>query len=756
MKLSFRRVSVLPTTLESGCIYFETSTGKITIATSSSEKELFGGLQDVEWNEESRNLILTPAVGEPITVQIPEAGVTSFGGQVGAITLDTLNPTETSAKPVMDDSTLKIQAFDWSTAINNAKNNANLKGYSILSDWNFDPAIVDSNKDGVYFLSGGGGLLNQPEPDSDNTYLGLLLTYNTVSNRLLILGKASSSTSYSGLYCRRYITGWGPWFTVASIEDLNTKLNIDGTNATEATITQLIQQLTANSTEAVNDGTEFLSQSSNASTPTKWYRKPLSTLWTYIKSKLATVATTGSQWDLNNSSIDRVVKIIPNFTTAQWIRIISPTAQFKLENIILNLQTEFVNLATNSVEVHIRAAYVDAPEVMILRNNAASNVISKLRIGRVNKSSGNAVVDVLIQPNAGEMSLCSVLRILNAYTSETLSLDTGIEPVSANISDEYPLLNEYDLTSSGLSINNIVKANSIVKEGGTSSQVLLADGSVKELSDIDASNKQDISYPCILYPNMHVAAKNGQYYFQDTPNPAYIFGVGFLPFKVNTLNGWKMAFPTKNIEVAIGCFDENFMGIGLMYAQSETNFWYNKNNTSSSDTINLKANTAYVSISIAQSTWASINEDGQGFVKSVLGFRFYNPTSGEEFNLNDFNTIPIPANALAIDSAKLYAKCKELEENKQDLYSSVSKSSSFTADPNVVYVVTLGSSDITITIPSSAAATDNFIFQVDKTGSGKLTFSGVSHYAGGSMPTMSIDKRYEFNILNGYVLWAEF
>lgn len=853
MNLLFKRVLTLPTTLEPGCIYFETSTGKIIIAPSSSEKEPFGGLQDAEWNEENRTLTLTPAVGEPTTIQIPEAGVTSLGGIKGDIALDTAVPSNHRARPVIEDNTLKIQSFDWSTAINNAKNDANLKVRTI-TDWNFDPTTIDDGKEGVYYVKGFATATNMPSTVGI-PLVGFMLTtsYSIASDirRILILktsGSARQSITANNLFTREWYyaksgatteeSKWSPWIRIANAQELEDKLNIDGTNATEATITQLIQQLTANSSTAVTDTTEFLSQSSS-STPTKWYRRPLSTLWTYIKSKLATVATTGSQWDLNNRSIERVVKTVPNFTTAQWIRVISPTAQFKLENVILNLQTEFVNLVTNSVEVHIRAAYVDTPEVMILRNNATSNVISKLRIGRVNKSSGNAVVDVLIQPNAGEMNLCSVIRILNAYTAGTLPLDISTEPVSADISDEYLLLNEYDLTSPGLNINNTVKANSIVKEGGTSSQILLANGDTRDntqwpcadysydgdVHDIqggtwvtatsNASNlpfkllNSTLDYVNIL--SLQLNSSNPDYNYKTLigldrdPNfPSSLFwkyvstNTGTWNYAVSeqrtkllglstSTDGWyRIAETSAGIHDSFGRFKIIATSLGnhsiihmVVMNSSATYPYLNIDTTKYEYGMITKVRMVYPSTYTNNKAYIDVYVDGvaNGHLYIAGESLYYwkllypcnkitdEPTDNvlEVDVTNKGNYITGYSNADGFkkknctSSDVLLGDGGSIDIDQIGLYGSSTKSSSFTADPKILYTLT-GSSNITVTIPASATATDNFIFQFNR--SGTVTFTkqnGTLYYAGGgTSKTFAAGKRYEVNILNNHVLWAEF
>lgn len=71
--LSFSKITTVPSTgLTVGRIYFETSTGLIKVATSTSAYDAFGGVIDAQWNSTSRHLIITKANGSTIDVDLSD------------------------------------------------------------------------------------------------------------------------------------------------------------------------------------------------------------------------------------------------------------------------------------------------------------------------------------------------------------------------------------------------------------------------------------------------------------------------------------------------------------------------------------------------------------------------------------------------------------------------------------------------------------------------------------------------------------
>lgn len=71
--LSFSKITTVPSTgLTVGRIYFETSTGLIKVATSTSAYDAFGGVRDAQWNSTSQHLIITNANGSTIDLDLSD------------------------------------------------------------------------------------------------------------------------------------------------------------------------------------------------------------------------------------------------------------------------------------------------------------------------------------------------------------------------------------------------------------------------------------------------------------------------------------------------------------------------------------------------------------------------------------------------------------------------------------------------------------------------------------------------------------
>lgn len=71
--LSFSKIATVPSTgLTVGRIYFETSTGLIKVATSSTVCDAFGGVRDAQWNSASQHLVITNANGSTIDLDLSD------------------------------------------------------------------------------------------------------------------------------------------------------------------------------------------------------------------------------------------------------------------------------------------------------------------------------------------------------------------------------------------------------------------------------------------------------------------------------------------------------------------------------------------------------------------------------------------------------------------------------------------------------------------------------------------------------------
>lgn len=71
--LSFLKIATVPSTgLTVGRIYFETSTGLIKVATSTTAYDAFGGVRDAQWNSASQHLVITNANGSTIDLDLSD------------------------------------------------------------------------------------------------------------------------------------------------------------------------------------------------------------------------------------------------------------------------------------------------------------------------------------------------------------------------------------------------------------------------------------------------------------------------------------------------------------------------------------------------------------------------------------------------------------------------------------------------------------------------------------------------------------
>ena len=71
--LSFSKLTTVPSlNLIPGRIYFETSTGLIKIAKSETATDVFGGVRDAHWDEETKHLTITNANGTVIDLDLSD------------------------------------------------------------------------------------------------------------------------------------------------------------------------------------------------------------------------------------------------------------------------------------------------------------------------------------------------------------------------------------------------------------------------------------------------------------------------------------------------------------------------------------------------------------------------------------------------------------------------------------------------------------------------------------------------------------
>lgn len=118
-------------------------------------------------------------------------------------------------------------------------------------------------------------------------------SYNDLSNKPTIPTNNSQLTNGAG-----YITSSG---TAKTISD-TLPISKGGTGQTTAVnAANIFINALGVGTDTPSDADYYISQFANGgTTQTSFYRRPISALWNYIKSKLATVATSGSYNDLSN------------------------------------------------------------------------------------------------------------------------------------------------------------------------------------------------------------------------------------------------------------------------------------------------------------------------------------------------------------------------------------------------------------------------------------------------------------------------
>lgn len=73
INLSFSKVATVPSlNLMPGRVYFETSTGLIKIAKNETAVDVFGGVRDANWNDETKHLTITNANGSVIDLDLSD------------------------------------------------------------------------------------------------------------------------------------------------------------------------------------------------------------------------------------------------------------------------------------------------------------------------------------------------------------------------------------------------------------------------------------------------------------------------------------------------------------------------------------------------------------------------------------------------------------------------------------------------------------------------------------------------------------
>lgn len=162
---------------------------------------------------------------------------------------------------------------------------------------------------------------------------------NPVQNKVVnsaLAGKSDSSHNHDG----RYYTETEVDTKLAAKVDLTA----DGVSAA-------INKLSSG-TATPQDNDYYVCQfAGGGTTTTTYHRRPLSSLWTWIKSKLATVATSGSYTDLSNKPT------IPDVTgKADIMSFVTNTSATPSVTLALNTVTELTSTAITSISVTLPSA----------------------------------------------------------------------------------------------------------------------------------------------------------------------------------------------------------------------------------------------------------------------------------------------------------------------------------------------------------------------------------------------------------------
>lgn len=108
------------------------------------------------------------------------------------------------------------------------------------------------------------------------------------------------------------------------IKEVNTKLNITGSNGTTAGVNALINKLTTGDADP-QDNDYYISQySGGGTTTTTYHRRPVKALWNYIKNKISSVlgltasSYGGSAAKVNNLTVETAVPANAKFTDTTY------------------------------------------------------------------------------------------------------------------------------------------------------------------------------------------------------------------------------------------------------------------------------------------------------------------------------------------------------------------------------------------------------------------------------------------------------
>ena len=81
----FHRVSALPETLVPNDIYYVKSEGLLFVATSETTSECYSGIKKASWSASTQKLVVTPAVGAAVTVDLSAYAKASLVGDLSGL-----------------------------------------------------------------------------------------------------------------------------------------------------------------------------------------------------------------------------------------------------------------------------------------------------------------------------------------------------------------------------------------------------------------------------------------------------------------------------------------------------------------------------------------------------------------------------------------------------------------------------------------------------------------------------------------------
>ncbi|MBO8432746.1 MAG: hypothetical protein IAB08_05585 [Bacteroidetes bacterium] len=95
------RVNALPETLVKGHMYFVKSEGLLYVATSESASECYSGIKKVSWSTSTQELVVTPAVGAAVTVDLSAYAKASLVGDLSSLNTEAKGDLVTAINEVL-------------------------------------------------------------------------------------------------------------------------------------------------------------------------------------------------------------------------------------------------------------------------------------------------------------------------------------------------------------------------------------------------------------------------------------------------------------------------------------------------------------------------------------------------------------------------------------------------------------------------------------------------------------------------------